>query len=93
MDLGRCIDSAFCGLAYSGLSLDVLKGRHTVTHQPEREPIQRKPMQGEPEQEEWRELARQASEEQDSEKLVALVRRVIEAYDAEKRRGAPPISA
>jgi len=50
-------------------------------------------MQGEPEQEEWRELARQASEEQDSEKLVALVRRVIEAYDAEKRRGAPPISA
>ena len=59
-----------------------------MTDQPEREPIQRKPKQ-----EEWRELARQASEEQDMEKLVALVQRVIEAYDAEKRRGPRPISA
>jgi len=50
-------------------------------------------MQREPKQEEWRELARQASEEQDMEKLVALVQRVIEAYDAEKRRGPRPISA
>ena len=64
-----------------------------MTDQPEREPIQRKPMQREPMQEEWRELARQASEEQDMEKLVALVQRVIEAYDAEKRRGPRPISA
>jgi hypothetical protein len=59
-----------------------------VTDKPEREPIQRKPKQ-----EEWRELAGQASEERDMEKLVALVRRVIEAYDAEKRRGPRPISA
>jgi len=59
-----------------------------VTDQPEREPIQR-----EPKQEEWRELARQASQEEDPEKLVVLVRRVIEAYDAEKRRRQRPISA
>ena len=64
-----------------------------MTDRPEREPIQRKPTQGEPEQEEWRDLARQASQEEDPEKLVALVRRVIEAYDAEKRRGPRPISA
>jgi len=50
-------------------------------------------MQGEPEQEEWRELARQASQEEDPEKLVVLVRRVIEAYDADKRRRQRPISA
>jgi hypothetical protein len=39
-----------------------------------------------PTEEKWRALARQASEEQDSEKLVALVQQVIEAYDAEKRK-------
>jgi hypothetical protein len=49
-------------------------------------------MQGEPKQEEWRELARRASQEEDPEKLVALVHRVIDAYDAEKRTGARPTS-
>ena len=63
-----------------------------MTDQPE-PPIQRKPVQREPKQEEWRELARRASQEEDPEKLVALVQRVIEAYDAEKRRGPRPISA
>jgi hypothetical protein len=42
-----------------------------------------------PTEEKWRALARQASEEQDSEKLVALVQQVIEAYDAEKRKSPP----
>jgi hypothetical protein len=36
-------------------------------------------------QEKWRELARQATREEDPEKMLALVERLIEAYDAEKR--------
>jgi hypothetical protein len=43
--------------------------------------------------EDWRKLARQASSEENPEKMVALVERLIEAYDAEKRkrctRGSP----
>jgi len=35
---------------------------------------------------EWRTFARQATEEEDPEKMIALVERIIEAYDAEKRR-------
>ena len=33
-----------------------------------------------------RTFARQATEEEDPEKMIALVERIIEAYDAEKRR-------
>jgi transposase-like protein len=36
-------------------------------------------------QEKWRELARQATREEDPEKMLALVERLIEAYDAEKQ--------
>jgi hypothetical protein len=33
---------------------------------------------------EWRRLARQASEEKDPEKFIALVERVLKAYEPEK---------
>jgi hypothetical protein len=45
-----------------------------------------------PTEEKWRALARQASEEQDSGKLVALVQQVIEAYDAAKRKNPRSIT-
>jgi hypothetical protein len=40
----------------------------------------------EPTEAPWRELARQASEEYDTHKLLELTRKVIEKYDEEKRR-------
>jgi plasmid stability protein len=45
---------------------------------------------GEPTEQEWRELARQALKEQDPEKMVALAQQIIEAYDGQipKKPGA-----
>ena len=34
----------------------------------------------------WRDLARQAAEEKDPEKLLDLVQQVLEKYDEEQRR-------
>ena len=50
-------------------------------------------MDHEPTEEEWRELARQATKEEDPEKLVALAEQIVEAFDAEKRKGARRASA
>jgi hypothetical protein len=44
------------------------------------------PKNHEPTEEEWRMLARQASEEKDPEKLVALAEQIVDKYDEEKRR-------
>jgi hypothetical protein len=41
----------------------------------------------EPAEEDWRDLARQASIEEDPEKLLDLLQQVIETYDEAKRRG------
>jgi|SRR5882724_3861221 len=42
---------------------------------------------GEPTQEEWRELARQASEEKEPNKMIALIQQLIAKFDEGKRRG------
>ena len=49
-------------------------------------PIMKDPKNHEPTEEEWRTLARQASEEKDPEKLVALAEQIVDKYDEEKRR-------
>jgi hypothetical protein len=41
----------------------------------------------EPTEQEWRELARQAIEERDPEKMVALAEQIVEKYHAEKWKG------
>jgi hypothetical protein len=41
---------------------------------------------GEPTREEWRELARQASQEEDPERVIDLSKQIIEKFDEEKRR-------
>ena len=40
----------------------------------------------EPSEEEWREIARQATQEKDPEKLLALAEQIVEKYDEEKQR-------
>ena len=40
----------------------------------------------EPTEEEWRILARQASEERDPDKLLELTQQLVEKYDEEKQR-------
>jgi hypothetical protein len=40
----------------------------------------------EPTHEEWRELARQAIEEEDPDKALDLAQQVVEKYEEEKRR-------
>jgi len=47
-----------------------------------------------PTEKKWRTLARQAAQEQDPEKIVALAQQIVEAYSQEeKRKGLrPPIS-
>jgi hypothetical protein len=40
-----------------------------------------------PPEQDWRDLARQASIEEDPEKLLNLLQQVIETYDEAKRRG------
>jgi hypothetical protein len=40
-----------------------------------------------PTEQEWRTLARLALKEQDPEKLVALAKQIVEAYQGEKRKG------
>ena len=52
------------------------KGPRTVTQHPQNH---------EPTQEEWRELARQASEEEDPEKALDLAQQVVEKYDEQKK--------
>jgi hypothetical protein len=44
------------------------------------------PKNHEPTEEEWRTLARQASEERDPYKLLELSQQIVEKYDEEKRR-------
>jgi hypothetical protein len=43
------------------------------------------PHNHDPTQEEWRELARQASEEEDLKKALDLARQVLEKYDEQKK--------
>jgi hypothetical protein len=40
----------------------------------------------EPTEQEWRELARQASKEENPEKLIELTQELIEKFDEEQRR-------
>ena len=44
------------------------------------------PRNHEPTEQEWRILARQASEEKDSYKMLDLIQQVIEKYDEEKQQ-------
>ena len=39
----------------------------------------------EPTEEEWRKLARQASEEEDPDTVLELAQKIVEKYDEEKR--------
>jgi hypothetical protein len=41
---------------------------------------------GEPTEEQWRDLARQASQERDPEKLADLAEQIIEEYDEAKKK-------
>ena len=43
----------------------------------------------EPPEEEWRTLARQASEEKSPEKLVELAQQIVEKFDEAKQRKDP----
>jgi hypothetical protein len=43
------------------------------------------PQNHDPTQEEWRELARQASEEEDPEKALDLAQQLVEKYDEQKK--------
>ncbi len=43
------------------------------------------PRNHDPTQEEWRELARQASEEEDPDKALDLAQQVVEKYDQQKK--------
>jgi hypothetical protein len=56
-------------------------------------PIMEHPKKHEPTDEEWRELARQATKEEDPQKLVALAEQIVQAFDAEKRKGPRRASA
>ena len=56
-------------------------------------PIMEHPPNHEPNEEEWRELARQATNEEDPVKLVALAEQIVEAFDAEQRKGPRRASA
>jgi aspartate/tyrosine/aromatic aminotransferase len=49
-------------------------------------PIMEHPTNHEPTDEEWRTLARQASEERDPNKLLDLAEQIVEKFDEEKRR-------
>jgi hypothetical protein len=44
------------------------------------------PKNHEPPEEEWRTLARQASQESDPYKFLELTQQIVEKYDEEKRR-------
>jgi hypothetical protein len=44
---------------------------------------------GEPTEEEWRTLARQASEEKSPEELVELAQKIVEKFDEAKQRKGP----
>ena len=46
-------------------------------------------MAHEPSQDEWRELAREASEERDPERLLDLSQQIVEKYEEEKRKDSP----
>jgi hypothetical protein len=48
------------------------------------------PQNHEPTQEEWRELARQASGEEDPERVIELAQQVVEKFDEESRRKRLP---
>ena len=50
------------------------------------------PQNHEPTQEEWRELARQASGEEDPERVIELAQQVVEKFDEENRRKRLPPS-
>ena len=43
------------------------------------------PQNHEPTHEEWRELAKQASEEEDPEKALDLAQQIVEKYDEQKK--------
>ena len=45
-------------------------------------------MSYEPTEEEWRKLARQASEEEDPDKLLNLAEQIVQKYDEAKTRTA-----
>jgi hypothetical protein len=47
------------------------------------------PQNGEPTEEEWRELARQASEEEDSEMVIDVAQQIVEKFDEGKQRKGP----
>ena len=47
------------------------------------------PQNGEPTEKEWRELARQASEEEDSEMVIDLAQQIVEKFDEGKQRKGP----
>jgi hypothetical protein len=51
--------------------------------------VTEEPQDHEPTQEEWRELARQASEEEDPARLTELAQQVVEKFDEEKQRKGP----
>jgi hypothetical protein len=46
----------------------------------------KRPTNHEPTEQEWRKLARQASEEKDPDKLLELTQQIVQKYDEEKRR-------
>ena len=50
------------------------------------------PQNHEPTQEDWRELARQASEEEDPEIVIELAQQVVEKFDEKHlRKGGRPV--
>ena len=49
------------------------------------------PTNHEPTEEEWRELARQATKEEDPGKVIDLARQIVQMFDEEKRGGLRPI--
>jgi hypothetical protein len=49
------------------------------------------PKKHEPTEEEWRELARLATKEEDPEKVINLARQIIQKFDEEERQGLRPV--
>jgi hypothetical protein len=53
--------------------------------------IMEHPKKHEPTEEEWRELARLATKEEDPEKVINLARQIIQKFDEEERQGLRPV--